>query len=58
MAYRQDDDSGKACYRGTNAMPRQGDDSRTLHVGVTEGDVAPRIVTCGTEERALSLIHI
>ena len=51
MAYHQDDAS-KACYEGTNAMPRQGADSRTLHVGVTEGDVAQRIVTCGTLERA------
>ena len=51
MAYRQDD-ATKACYEGTNAMPRQGADSRTLHVGVTEGDVAQRIVTCGTLERA------
>ena len=44
--------SKKPSYRGTNGMPRQGDDERTLHVGVTEGDVAQRIVTCGTEERA------
>ena len=44
------DDPGKPSYEGTNAMPRQ--DGRTLHVGVTEGDVAARIITCGTEERA------
>ncbi|KAL1496552.1 hypothetical protein AB1Y20_014158 [Prymnesium parvum] len=54
MAYRPDGSpaSAEACYRGTNAVPRQGSSARTLHVGVTEGDLAPRILTCGTVERA------
>ena len=51
MAYRNED-MNKPCYSDTNAMPRQGPDSRVLHVGVTEGDVAQRIITCGTLERA------
>ena len=52
-AYAAKDTAADAsCYRGTNGMPRQGADERTLHVGVTEGDVAQRIVTCGTTERA------
>lgn len=46
-------EGGKAgCYEGTNGVPRQGSARSTLHLGLSDAQIAPRILTCGSLPRA------
>lgn len=44
---------GKAYYADTNGMPKA--DGRVTHLGLTDGELAPRIVTVGSLSRAKRL---
>eukprot|EP00931_Biecheleriopsis_adriatica_P094407 TRINITY_DN68061_c0_g1_i1.p1 TRINITY_DN68061_c0_g1~~TRINITY_DN68061_c0_g1_i1.p1 ORF type:complete len:329 (-),score=72.80 TRINITY_DN68061_c0_g1_i1:18-953(-) len=42
----------KSVYEDTNGVPRFGDPGRVLHVGLTDGEIANRVVVVGHHSRA------
>jgi len=42
----------KSVYEGTNAVPRSGTPGRVLHLGLTDGEIANRVVVVGHHTRA------
>ncbi|CAK8995580.1 unnamed protein product [Durusdinium trenchii] len=42
----------KSVYEGTNAVPRSGDPGRVLHLGLTDGELANRVIVVGHHTRA------
>ncbi|CAE7473639.1 deoD [Symbiodinium natans] len=44
--------SSKSVYADTNGVPRSGDPPRVLHLGLTDGEIANRVVVVGHHSRA------
>lgn len=42
----------KSVYEGTNAVPRSGTPGRVLHLGLTDGEIANRVIVVGHHTRA------